>query len=125
LTSPADSECKRKLDDALETCALKRKIDEALESYDPEQGYKDNDLIQVILNPKKRELLSKWDESWNEMFEKLERFKKQYGHCKVPVQYPEDPGLGAWISAQRSQVSKMHSACVSILVQEHGTMLMM
>jgi len=35
----------------------------------------------------------------DQWFEELEAFKKEHGHCNVPVQYPG--GLGAWASAQR------------------------
>ena len=38
---------------------------------------------------------------WNEMFEKLRRFKKRKAHCDVPSVWPEDPHLASWVANQR------------------------
>ncbi|CAB9511185.1 helicase [Seminavis robusta] len=40
-------------------------------------------------------------ERWNEMYQRLCRYKEANGHCLVPNRYPEDRKLGAWVSAQR------------------------
>ena len=34
--------------------------------------------------------------SWNESFAKLEQFKEENGHVKVPKGYKNDPHLGNW-----------------------------
>ena len=38
---------------------------------------------------------------WNQMFEKLLRFKKRKGHCDVPSVWSEDPQLASWVANQR------------------------
>ena len=37
------------------------------------------------------------------MFALLVEFNRQHGHCKVPRQYSESPGLGRWVNTQRSR----------------------
>ncbi|ELR21862.1 helicase associated domain containing protein [Acanthamoeba castellanii str. Neff] len=34
---------------------------------------------------------------WEEMIEKLKAFQARHGHCRVPVEWPEDPQLSAWV----------------------------
>jgi len=43
----------------------------------------------------------KFDQKWDAMYEKLLQFKKKYGHCRVSVDWKEDPTLGRWVSKQR------------------------
>jgi len=40
---------------------------------------------------------------WDAMYEKLKKFRNQFGHCRVPNRYEPDPSLGAWVSTQRRQ----------------------
>ncbi|WP_080126619.1 DEAD/DEAH box helicase [Chlamydia suis] len=45
-----------------------------------------------------------WDvteEAWEKNFLELKRFREEYGHCKVPKRYPQNPDLGSWVSVQR------------------------
>jgi len=45
-----------------------------------------------------------WDPisaSWEEMFDRLVKFKERVGHCQVPTLWKEDPRLGKWVAAQR------------------------
>jgi helicase associated protein len=45
-----------------------------------------------------------WDRleaSWEESFAKLQNYQKREGHCKVPVDWSEDPKLGSWVFVQR------------------------
>uniref|UniRef100_UPI0015D90DCD helicase associated domain-containing protein n=1 Tax=Chlamydia suis TaxID=83559 RepID=UPI0015D90DCD len=45
-----------------------------------------------------------WDilkEAWEENFLELQRFREEFGHCKVPHRYPQNPDLGSWVSVQR------------------------
>lgn len=42
-------------------------------------------------------------ERWDEMFERLRRYKEDKGNCNVPNRYPDDPQLGFWVSTQRRQ----------------------
>ncbi|MGE9289685.1 MAG: helicase associated domain-containing protein, partial [Puniceicoccales bacterium] len=41
------------------------------------------------------------DERWQKQLESLEAFKKEYGHVKVPLNFVDDPYLGAWLQRQR------------------------
>ena len=38
---------------------------------------------------------------WNERFEQLRKYKKQFGDCFVPQDYFADPKLGKWVANQR------------------------
>ena len=40
---------------------------------------------------------------WNNNFERLESFRALYGHCKVPNNSLEYPGLGIWVRNQRRE----------------------
>ena len=44
---------------------------------------------------------------WDEMFNRLLRFKAENDNCLVPNRYSKDPALGAWVSTQRRQVRPM------------------
>ena len=45
--------------------------------------------------------------TWDEHFEQLCEFKEQIGHCLVPRKCAANPGLGTWVSSQRTQY-RMH-----------------
>jgi superfamily II DNA or RNA helicase len=38
---------------------------------------------------------------WDEMFERLSEYKKNFGHTNVPARWTEDSELGMWVSMQR------------------------
>jgi hypothetical protein len=40
---------------------------------------------------------------WEQMFEKLVRFKEIHGHCNVPDRWPRNPQLAKWVDAQRTR----------------------
>ena len=40
-------------------------------------------------------------EAWRARFEELRTYKSSHGDCNVPVRWPENPQLGAWVSMQR------------------------
>mgnify|MGYP001592065932 CR=1 FL=1 len=45
-----------------------------------------------------------WDTleaEWEQRFAQILQFKRRFGHCNVPRNYPEAKGLGAWTSTQR------------------------
>ena len=46
--------------------------------------------------------------AWEKMFEALVHYKEQYGHCKVPKRWPENPKLGRWVNSQRTAWNKGH-----------------
>lgn len=39
--------------------------------------------------------------SWDERFEQLVKYQKRFGNCEVPAKWPENQGLGNWVSVQR------------------------
>jgi hypothetical protein len=41
--------------------------------------------------------------SWEGQFRRLLAYRQRHGHCEVPARFSEDPALGRWIAAQRSQ----------------------
>ena len=41
--------------------------------------------------------------NWEEMFSALVDYKKRYGHCNVPQDWPANPKLGRWIGTQRQE----------------------
>ncbi|WP_257616748.1 DEAD/DEAH box helicase [Chlamydia suis] len=47
-----------------------------------------------------------FEEAWEENFLELQRFREEYGHCKVPNRYPENPQLASWVSNQRYAFKK-------------------
>jgi len=49
--------------------------------------------------------------SWDERFEDLMKFKKKYGHARVPQQFKEDRQLGEWVHKQRRGYKAMKEGC--------------
>lgn len=45
---------------------------------------------------------NKYDEQWENKFERLLKFKQKHGHADVPTKYDRDPQLSSWVSTQRS-----------------------
>jgi ATP-dependent helicase/DNAse subunit B len=43
------------------------------------------------------------DKLWHQNYEKLVKFKRKIGHCKVPRKYKEDKSLGIWVSNQQQK----------------------
>jgi hypothetical protein len=43
----------------------------------------------------------KHEATWNEMFEKLLRYKEAFGDCSVLARWKVDPKLGRWVTTQR------------------------
>jgi len=39
--------------------------------------------------------------SWDDVFDRLVKYKRHHGNCKVPQRYKEDPKLGSWVDWQR------------------------
>jgi len=38
---------------------------------------------------------------WEDMFVRLQTYKRIYGHCRVPNRYSDDASLGSWVATQR------------------------
>ena len=47
------------------------------------------------------------DTLWNIRYEEMKAFKKENGHCNVPIDYPSNPSLGIWTSLQRKYYHNM------------------
>jgi len=47
--------------------------------------------------------LAKDEAEWEEMFTALVVFKKETGHCGVPLNHPDNARLGIWVMKQRAQ----------------------
>ena len=44
--------------------------------------------------------------SWERQFAALEDFRKRFGHCRVPYDWPESPSLFSWVDTQREYCKK-------------------
>lgn len=51
------------------------------------------------------------DKVWNDMFQRLGKYKKKHGHCDVPSSCPSEPDLANWVANQRHR-KKMGSLAV-------------
>ncbi len=59
-------------------------------------------------------LLERLSPSWDEFYGQLDTFKEAHGHCNVPQRYSANPGLGSWVSNQRSLYSKNQLSAIRI-----------
>ncbi|KAG7358140.1 helicase domain protein [Nitzschia inconspicua] len=50
------------------------------------------------------------DVQWQEMYDKLVAYKESNGHTLVPYESLEHPGLGVWVTAQRSSPENLNEA---------------
>lgn len=41
------------------------------------------------------------DQQWEEMYQRLARYKEEHGDCLVPRKYERDPKLSTWVETQR------------------------
>ncbi len=49
-------------------------------------------------------LIWDWNTSrWDLRFSELQKFRKRFGHCQVPQNWPENPSLANWTCSQRSR----------------------
>jgi hypothetical protein len=46
-------------------------------------------------------------DDWEDNFAALKSFKTVHGHCKVPIGWPDDPELGAWVMSQRLRLQTL------------------
>ena len=81
-------------------------------SKNPKLGYwvvaQRQEMKKGLLSEERIQLLNEigfeWDLQdpiWEEMFLALAEFIKIHGHCNVPGDWPENPQLSNWVSAQR------------------------
>lgn len=50
-----------------------------------------------------------YDEGFEKRLFELETFKVEFGHCKVPQRYAENPSLGEWCTTMRSAYKKIQN----------------
>ena len=55
---------------------------------------------------------------WEARCKQLSQYKKLYGDCCVPQNYPEDPGLGLWVKVQRRSYKLLRASKQSPLSEE-------
>ncbi|KAL7578733.1 hypothetical protein ACA910_015966 [Epithemia clementina (nom. ined.)] len=67
----------------------------------------------------KQKLRAKWDRRYKELAE----YAKRHGDCLVPNKYADNPGLGCWVSTQRTAYKKRINGKPSSLTQEHVDLL--
>lgn len=53
---------------------------------------------------------AKHKDAWEKRFDQLREFKATNGHCDIPVEWPENPQLGHWVSnqRQRKKIGNLH-----------------
>ena len=44
--------------------------------------------------------------TWDERFRELQDFTKRFGHCEVPMKWPENPPLALWVRRQKGRDKK-------------------
>lgn len=66
-----------------------------------EQQYESLDNIGIIWNYQKT-----LDAKWEEKYDELVNYKKEFGNCEVPSHWKGNPKLGAWVSKQRDNFKK-------------------
>ena len=51
------------------------------------------------------------DQQWEEMYQRLVRYKAEHGDCLVPRKYEKDPKLSTWVETQRVRFSVQRTFC--------------
>lgn len=46
------------------------------------------------------------DALWYDQFQKLMRFKEEFGHCDIPLKFSQDKSLARWVKRQRYQYKR-------------------
>ena len=60
---------------------------------------------------------------WQERYEQLLDFKKENGHCNVPIDYKPNEQLGTWVDLQRTQYRYIHEEKPSMMTAERISFL--
>jgi hypothetical protein len=48
-------------------------------------------------------------DAWEQRFEELQKYVKEFGDPHVPTKYPDNRALGRWVSTQRNMYKKFHT----------------
>jgi hypothetical protein len=49
------------------------------------------------------------EEKWMQRYKKLQAFKKEYGHCRVALEWKPNPSLGKWVARLRANENTMQA----------------
>ena len=58
------------------------------------------------------------EENWEQRFEELKDYRKEYGNCNVPWNYQHNKQLGYWVNRQRVQYKKFQKGEHSQITKE-------
>ncbi len=59
-------------------------------------------MIRGLMQTNRRLETRTHQQRWERRFAQLEAFKRRFGHCFVPILWPENKPLGPWVGTQRS-----------------------
>jgi rubrerythrin len=71
----------------------KRPLEDSTSDQDPNKRLRTSEVLFAA--PKKVN-----NEQWDNMFERLKKYKAEHGDCLVPKRYVADPKLGTWVETQ-------------------------
>eukprot|EP00816_Leptocylindrus_hargravesii_P003045 CAMPEP_0196819734 /NCGR_PEP_ID=MMETSP1362-20130617/71927_1 /TAXON_ID=163516 /ORGANISM="Leptocylindrus danicus, Strain CCMP1856" /LENGTH=591 /DNA_ID=CAMNT_0042198315 /DNA_START=74 /DNA_END=1849 /DNA_ORIENTATION=- len=74
--------------------------------------------LQEASNAKKRRKRSGQPEKWFARLDQLKQFKKEFGHCRVPQNFPANPQLANWAHNQRKEYKLMIRGRPSPMTEE-------
>lgn len=57
-------------------------------------------------------------EIWNRRFQEVVEYKKRFGDCNIPKEWPENKSLGAWVATQRKMYKSLLAGDRSSLTPE-------
>jgi superfamily II DNA or RNA helicase len=71
-----------------------------------QRGHKRRNEISADRQTKLSEIGFNWSpgksqEDWSVRYKQLVDYREQFGNCRVPARWPDNPELGAWVSKQR------------------------
>jgi hypothetical protein len=73
-----------------------------------------------------KEIGMEWDpqrSQWNAMFVKLQKFREEHGHCRVPKSYAKDVELSNWVRNQRLEYCNSQNGKKSRMTQDRLELL--
>uniref|UniRef100_A0A7S0FTR4 Helicase-associated domain-containing protein n=1 Tax=Minutocellus polymorphus TaxID=265543 RepID=A0A7S0FTR4_9STRA len=56
--------------------------------------------------------------AWNDRHDDLLKFKKEEGHCRVPLAFTPNPQLGNWVATQRGEHGKRQKGRHSSITED-------
>lgn len=66
---------------------------------------------------------SRWDQLWHQRYEQLCQYKKEHGHCEVPISYADNRQLAVWVSRQRREYKRLIQGKSSYMSKKRQQML--